>query len=211
MPNENPPNRKLFLAVIAALTWFALIAQLVLILSNRTASVAETIVRFVSFFTIESNTLIAIASTTLLLATTSRWSSFFARTTTLTALTLYILVVGITYNVILRSLWNPQGLQRIVDEILHSVVPVLFLIGWFRWRPKNPLQYSNILRWLLFPLLYCVYTLIRGRLSGYYPYPFMDAGQLGLARVAVNSGFLMILFVAISIGLVWISNRQIRG
>jgi len=201
----------LFLAVIAALTWFALIAQILLILGNRTASVAETIVRYASFFTIESNILIAIASTTLLLAPASRWSSFFAKTTTLTALTLYILVVGIVYNSVLRHLWNPQGLQRIVDEILHSLVPALFLIAWFRWQPKKLLQYGNILRWLLFPLLYCVYTLIRGRLSGHYPYPFMDAGQLGLPRVLINSGFVMIMFVAISFGLVWISNRRIRG
>src|SRR5882757_5578904 len=106
MPDENPPNRMLFLAVIAALTWFALIAQLFLILGNRTASVAETIVRYASFFTIESNILIAVASTTLLLAPASRWGSFFARTTTLTALTLYILVVGIVYNGVLRYLWN---------------------------------------------------------------------------------------------------------
>jgi len=55
----------LFLAVIAALTWFALIAQLFLILGNRTASVAETIVRYASFFTIESNILIAVASTSI--------------------------------------------------------------------------------------------------------------------------------------------------
>lgn len=197
--------------MIAGLTWFALIAQFFLILDNRTASIAETIIRFVSFFTIESNALIAVASITLLLAPASRWSSFFERTSTLTALTVYILVVGIVYNCVLRFLWNPQGLQWIVDEVLHSIVPVFFLIGWLRWQPKSSLQYSNILRWLLFPLLYCVYTLIRGQLSGHYPYPFMDARLLGLPRVLINVGFMMILFVAISFGLIWVSNRQIRG
>src|ERR1700733_8302520 len=137
-------KRRIFLVVIAALTWFAIIAQLILALNNRTASITETIVRFLSFFTIESNALIAIATTTLLLAPASRWGTFFAKTMTLTALTLYILVVGITYNTLLRSLWNPQGLQRIVDEILHSVIPVLFLIFWFSWQPKQRLQWSNI-------------------------------------------------------------------
>jgi hypothetical protein len=210
MPAENQTTRKSFLALIAILSWFGIIAQFFLALDNRIASIGETIVRFISFFTIESNALIAVASTTLLLTPSSRWGRFFAKTTTLTALTLYILVVGITYNALLRSLWNPQGLQRIVDEILHSVIPVLFFIFWLAWQPKQRMQYNSILPWLLFPLLYCIYTLILGPLSGYYPYPFMDAGQLGMPQVLINSGAMVILFVVIALALVWNANRQQR-
>jgi hypothetical protein len=121
------------------------------------------------------------------------------------AITVYILVVGITYNLLLRSLWNPEGLQWVVDELLHSVIPVLFFVYWWIFRSRAALLWKNIFPWLLFPLFYCIYTLIRGHLSGYYPYPFMDAGQLGMSKVLINIGAMLILFLIISLLLVGIS------
>ena len=37
----------------------------------------------------------------------------------------YIAIVGITYSLLLRHMWNPQGTQKIADVLLHDVVPVL--------------------------------------------------------------------------------------
>jgi hypothetical protein len=207
MPTRVPEN-KLFLWLIFIMAWFAVITQFVLMIANRTASEGETIIRFFSFFTIESNGLIAVALTFLLLTPGSPRSNFFTRASTMAAMTLYILVVGITYNAILRSIWNPQGLQRIVDELLHLVIPLLFFIYWFIFQSKKPLHWKNIFPWLLFPLLYCIYTLIRGQLSGYYPYPFMDLTQLGMDRVLVNMGAMLVLFLVISILLVGITKLR---
>ncbi|MFZ5976285.1 MULTISPECIES: Pr6Pr family membrane protein [unclassified Hydrotalea] len=33
--------------------------------------------------------------------------------------------------------------------------------------------------WLIYPLLYLVYILIRGSFSGFYPYPFVNVLQIG--------------------------------
>jgi len=179
--------------------WFAVIAQFFLAIANRTASAPEVVIRFFSFFTIETNGLIAVALTFLLLTPGSPRSNFFAKGTTMAAITVYILVVGITYNTLLRNIWNPQGLQRIVDELLHVAVPVLFFIYWLLFGPKANLHWKNIFPWLLFPLIYCIYTLVRGHLSGYYPYPFMDAGQLGFDKVLINIGAMLILFVVVAL------------
>jgi len=46
----------------------------------------------------------------------------------ITAITVYITIVGLVYNVILRFLWKPEGLQFIVDELLHTVIPLLLLV-----------------------------------------------------------------------------------
>ena len=55
------------------------------------------------------------------------------------------------------------------------------------------------------------YTLIRGHLSGHYPYPFMDAGQLGMSKVLINIGAMLVLFLVISLLLVAISKvRSVR-
>jgi len=121
---------KLLLAAICLLGWFALVGQFYLIILNRITSIPEIIIRYFSYFTILTNLLVAICCTALLTNRNSKIKSFFSRQNTLTAVAVYITVVGLVYNSILRFLWNPQGLQWIVDELLHSVIPLLFIAFW---------------------------------------------------------------------------------
>ena len=93
---------------------------------------------------------------------------------------------------------EPQGLQAIVDELLHSVIPVLALIYWLLYAPKNKLQWKDILPWLIYPLLYIIYILLRGSGSGFYPYPFIDQKVLGLSKVLANAAWITLLFIIIS-------------
>lgn len=52
-----------FFAIIFVLGWFALLLQLYLIILHRVSSLPETIVRFFSFFTIQTNILVALCFT----------------------------------------------------------------------------------------------------------------------------------------------------
>lgn len=73
---------------------------------KQNASVVETIIRFFSFFTILTNLLVALCFTFLLTKSSSALRSFFYRKSTLTAVTVYILIVGLVYNLILRFYGN---------------------------------------------------------------------------------------------------------
>jgi hypothetical protein len=181
---------------IGALTgWFAIMFQLFLIVENRELSVLATVVQFFSYFTILTNILAALCCTILLRSSEGRSYSFFSRSTTLTATAVYIAVVGLTYNFVLRQLWAPQGLQRIVDELLHLVCPLLFLGFWALFVPKRELQWSAVWPWLWYPFIYLVYVLIRGALTGLYPYPFMDVNVLGYPQVLIHSVFVTLAFL----------------
>jgi hypothetical protein len=138
---------------------------------------------------------VALCCTLVLLKPGSGWGAFFARPQTLTAITLYIAVVGLIYNTILRMLWSPQGLQFVVDELLHSVVPVLFILFWFFFVPKNNLHWKGIFPWLLYPSLYCIFILARGAVSGFYPYPFVNVTELGYGRVLLNAAGIVVVFL----------------
>ena len=201
--SQNPNT--LFLAVISLASWLAVLLQLYLIILNRVASVSETIVRFFSFFTIQSNILVAICFTVLWFKPKNKLELFFLDNKNLTAITMYITIVGIVYNFILRFLWIPTGMQRITDEILHLVIPILVLIYWFQFVSKKSLEYKNILPWLLFPFLYLVYTLVRGRFSNFYPYPFLDVNILGYTQVFVNSFYMLIAFFSVGFLLIFSS------
>lgn len=194
--------RPVLLLLIAVSGWVAITGQFVLILQHRTAGIPETIIRFFSFFTILTNILVALAATVLLLDRPGRPGRFFSSPRVQTALAIYILVVGLVYNTLLRSIWMPEGLQRGVDELLHLVIPVLFFLYWILYTQRRVLLWKDLPVWLLYPAFYCLYILIRGYFSGFYPYPFIDATRLSALEVARNCSILVGVFLVISLVLI---------
>lgn len=199
MNNQTSKFNKIFLTVIAIAGWFALIFQFYLIILHRKFSLPGTVVQFFSYFTILSNIVVATCCTLILLKPTSGWGKFFSQPAVVTAITLYITVVGLVYNLVLRFLWAPQGLQKIVDELLHSIIPILFILYWLLFVQKDLLQWKNAFPWLLFPFIYSIYILCRGALTGLYPYPFMDVVELGYKKVLINSGYLVVVFLFVAL------------
>lgn len=198
MERQSTKTRQIFLALGAAIVWFSVIAQFYLAIINRHSSVSEAIIRFFSYFTIQTNLLVVTCFTMLLLKPASGWGKFFSGTGVQTAICSYITFVGLTYNILLRQLWQPTGLQLVVDELLHSVVPTLFIVYWLIYVSKRGLLWKNAGRWLIYPVVYVVLMLIRGAFSGYYPYPFIDVSELGYPRVFLNGFGLIIAFLLLS-------------
>lgn len=198
MNSRQSKFKNIYLFVLVLAGWFALIAQLYLIILNRVTGIPETIVRYFSFFTILTNILVAVCCTILLLNKRNRLFNFFSNPKAIAAITVYITVVGLVYNLILRFLWRPQGLQLLVDELLHTLIPTLFILFWLLFVPKAGLKIKDILPWLMYPFIYIIYILIRGAFSGFYPYPFIDVKTIGYNKVFLNSGILVIVFVIFS-------------
>lgn len=185
--------RKTLSLLFGGIALFAVVAQYYLMVENRTVPVAEATIRFFSYFTILTNTLVAVYFIAQVLRSGNKLPG---RSGTLTALTTYITIVGLVYQIVLRQLWEPQGLQMVVDELLHSCVPVLVIIFWYCFENRAGLAYSKIVPWLIYPLVYLFYILARGHLSGFYPYPFVDVTALGYPKVFLNSAVLLLIFVA---------------
>ena len=112
---------------------------------------------------------------------------------------MYITIVGLVYNIILRSLWKPAGLQWIVDELLHSVIPLLFIVLWLFFVPKGKILWKSVLAWLLYPLFYLIFILICGPSSSFYPYPFIDVSKIGYNKMLINSAGMLLAFLVVSI------------
>ncbi len=200
--------------VIAILAWFALVLQLWLMLTGPargTFSELATISNFFSYFTILSNLLVAASLTITSLAGSSKPARFFSKITVRSAIALYIFIVGVIYNTVLRNLWKPEGWQLLADNLLHVIIPLLYIIFWILFTPRRTLQWMNILPWLFFPLIYLVYSLIRGATTGWYPYPFINADQLGYGKVIINSLFVLAAFMitgALIVGFNRMGNRK---
>jgi hypothetical protein len=156
---------------------------------------------YLSFFTILTNLLIAIALTSSL-TPKSRMGGFFTRPAVTSALTAYIATVGIVYSLMLRDLWNPEGLEKAADILLHDVVPLLFVSGWLFLFRKARLPWRDVLLWLVYPLAYLCCALTRGALTGRYPYPFIDAGKLGYSSTLGNVAVLLVAFAILCLVIV---------
>ncbi len=198
MKLKSHRTKSFFFIVCTATVWLAVLLQLILIVMNRTVSIPETIVRFFSYYTILTNILVACSFTALFLQSRSGKVRFFTKPGVLTATMIYIIVVGMVYNLILRHLWEPQGLQRVVDELLHTVIPLLFVLYWFIAAPKEGIQWKSIFRWLIYPLVYLIIILLLGSMSGFYPYPFIDVSELGYSIALLNSGYILSAFILLS-------------
>jgi hypothetical protein len=97
----------------------------------------------------------------------------------------YIALVGIVYNLVLQGLHELEGTAYVADVITHDLVPLLYFGNWVFFVPKGELTWKMPFAWIIYPLVYVPYVLIRGASSNRYPYPFLDVGDLGYASVIV--------------------------
>lgn len=196
------------MAVLAILVWLALgiqfyISTIKYMAEGRTFGGA--IVQLLSFFTIQNNFLVALALTLILLWPLSKWGKFFSTPSVLGGLSLYIIIVCVVYQLILRKEHTQYGWFRFCDEVFHSVSPPMFVIFWLVFITKDSLPWTKAFSWLIYPLIYFIYIIARGALTGYYPYSFIDGNKLTYAQISVNFVLLLIAFLAIGSGLIGIT------
>lgn len=193
---------KRYVAAAALAGWVGLAIQQYLIFYSRWeagASLMGGLINFFSFFTVLTNTLAAVVLSYALVKRPSAAQRFFLAPAVSSGIAVSILVVGVAYNLLLRHLWQPEGFQFIADELLHDVMPVLFALYWWRCVPKGQLRLTHIGLWVIYPLVYFGYALLRGDLLGQYQYPFIDVSTLGYPQVFVNAGGILAGFVLIAL------------
>lgn len=190
-------------ASLAALAFVVATASLVLQYAILLRSTLDTIgpafatLRFISYFTVLSNLLVAFAAGSALLRSDGGIVGFFRRPAVKGGIALYIGVTGAIYFLILRHLWQPQGAQWWADTGLHYATPVLYLAWWSFGVRHGGLRWGSLLGWLAFPLVYVLWTFLRGAWVHEYPYPFIDVGQLGWAMVLRNSAGVLVAFLVL--------------
>jgi hypothetical protein len=88
---------------------------------------------------------------------------------------------------------------------------LVVVFDWLSQPPQTRLVFRQTLPWLVFPLLYLVYVLIRGSIIGWYPYPFLDPAQAGGYRgVTLYGQGICVAFAVIGGSLMTLENK-LRG
>ena len=175
-------------------------------------SLLSSVIFYFSFFTILSNFGVVLTY----VASLTSWKplAWFSRHQTRTMFAVLILIVMLVYHFVLAGIWQPVGLFKMADIGLHYVAPVLYLLWWVALTRIERLQFSGINAMMLPAFIYIVYILVRGHLTGLYPYPFVDVGVLGTKQVFINAltlylaaTVLMAVFIGIDRQLLKISQK----
>lgn len=118
-----------------------------------------------------------------------------------------MVVVGIVFSVLLRDV-DMGNLLPWVNTVLHYIMPIAVVLEWFFQPPRTKLGTRHVLLCQIFPLFYLVYTLVRGAIVGWYPYPFLNPANVGgYSGVAVYAIGIMVVFVVAAGLLFTLGNR----
>lgn len=188
----------------AAVTVAAVVLQLVLVVQGgRVLDEVEPpglglrLARFVAYFTIQSNILVAVATTLLALSPDRDGAAFRALRL---AATVGITVTGLVHFFLLRPLLDLAGADWAADKLLHMVVPVLAVVGWFAFGPRPRVDGRAVAVAFAWPIAWLAVTLAVAGATRWVPYPFLDFRAEGWAHVAVVCIGITVLFSVLIAG-----------
>lgn len=169
-----------------------------------------SVITYLSFFTVQSNLIAAVV-----LLWNGLWPArgepTLARDLVRGAAVLYLAITGVVYALLL-SAYNAQveGALLWINLLHHYIAPLAVFLDWLIDPPGPALTFRRALVWVVYPLLYLAYSLLRGAAIGWYPYPFLDPGAVGgYGGVAMFSAITLagaLLFIGVLVG----SGRWVR-
>jgi hypothetical protein len=210
---------------IAAAIVAAIIGQLMVSIDNWHRAgindISTQIANFFSFFTIESNVLtvvVALIGAWILFARTGADSPAYlgVRLATVT----YMATTGIVYNLLLRGVELPQGTTLPwSNEVLHLIGPIYVILDWLLAPGRRPIAWKAVWPVLIFPVVWGIYTLIRGPLvydavlkrDYWYPYPFLNPNTSpeGYFSVTFYIVLIAVVIAAVCVGAIAISKKRL--
>lgn len=166
--------------------------------AGSTVPLGIRFVRLFSFFTVQSNLLVLVAA--VLLAARGTLGRV-GRVVYLDAL-LGIVVTGAAFSFILDPNLELRGEAAVVTALFHNVSPVLMVLGWLLWGPRRQWTWRTIAWAFVWPVAWLAGTFIRGAITGWYPYAFLDVGRVGfgaaLTGAAIVIAFALLLTVVVA-------------
>ncbi|MEV0239514.1 Pr6Pr family membrane protein [Streptomyces sp. NPDC050674] len=176
--------------------------------------------RALSHFAIQSNLLLALVMT---FSARRAWTASRPLPgAVLGATLLYVVISALVHHLLLANEASPfsltgeaapTGWQAVCHGVLYTVTPIAAVLDWLLLTAPGRLHLRQASTWLLYPMAYLAFCLVRGELllpgtPGRYLYPFLDVGQDGFKRVLGNALLLGLSFYALAVLLVALDHAR---
>jgi hypothetical protein len=204
---------RLWNAVLVLICAVSMITQLVLVIrgvnvlveeDRSTASTPMRVLRFFSYFTIQSNILAMVMSAILVFRPDrdGRWWRIFR-----IAAVVGMAVTFVVYVVALRPILDLHGAAKVTDICFHYIAPLMTMIGWLAFGPRPRIDPGSLIRHLIWPISYIAYILILGAATGWYPYPFIDVDDIGYATTLWHALLITALLLGVGGAYYWLDKK----
>lgn len=117
------------------------------------------------------------------------------------------MIVSAIYNYVIHSSWIQHIPEFIYNNILHVITPLLYVLRWIIYIPKGTLKWIDSIKWLIFPFIYLLYSLIRGRIVNGYPYFSVDLREIDYKEASRNISLVLLLFLVIGLTVIFTDHR----
>ena len=191
-------------AVNRALTWAGLLLGIAGLVLQFTISIQALLAdgrdlpgalgHFFSYYTILNN--IAVVLVYLSAVSSAGWLSLFRKPLVRATVAANIALVGLYVFFVLRFLQTLEGAFFVADAILHYACPLLYVLWWALTQRHGLLRWAQLPLMLVPTLIYFIYAMARGLWVQEYPYPILNAVQLGYGQVGINAIY-MTVFLAV--------------
>jgi hypothetical protein len=161
-----------------------------------------------AYFTIQSN--IIVGATCLLLAIRPDRTAALFRVFRLDGLVMIIITAAV-YHSVLAGLVDVHGWSAASNLLVHTAVPALAILGWLFFGPRRIVSWRTVGWSVVYPIFWLIFTFVRGAITHWYPYPFLDVDQLGYARAVLNVLGVTAAFLALAVGTMALDRLLARG
>lgn len=194
----HPRSARWCFALTALLVAVGIAMQVVVAANGHDAHFTTATARVLNvfaYFTIQSNLLVGLGCL-LLAIKPDRWSPAFAwlRMTGLVSITITFVV----YQVLLADYGALHGWRLAADLVVHWIVPLASVGGWLIFGPRGLTARHLAPLTILYPACWLAFTLARGPIADFYPYPFVDVDANGYPRVLLNSAVIGLLVIGLA-------------
>ncbi len=115
----------------------------------------------------------------------------------MTAAAVYVTTVLAGYHFLLHDYHHVTGVPQLTGNLLHYVLPLLFLMYWWLFVAPSRAGWRQIGRWAAFPLAYAVFAVATGAYPSIYAYRYGGTAAFGVGRSFVHAaGFMLAYLIA---------------
>jgi hypothetical protein len=209
-PQQRERQARMWFAVTALVVAAGIVIQIPVTATSSEAHFADPTARvfnIFTFFTIDSNIILGVTCGLLAIRLERTGAAF--RVFRLMGV-VGMAITGVVFHVALARILELDGWAQAANQLQHTAAPVLAVAGWLLFGPRGLLDRRLAVVALSYPVVWMTFTLIRGAVSHWYPYPFIDVDVLGYGRVAANSVWVTVLFLAVSATAVGVDRFLVR-
>ncbi len=112
------------------------------------------------------------------------------------AAAIYLALTGVVFALLLADSPTVGTITPWVNAVVHQIMPILAVVDWLVIPAVVRAAWWRPLVWLIYPVIYLTFSLVRGPLVDFYPYPFLDPRlEGGYERLTVSTGAVVVGFL----------------